>query len=140
MKEIFKKIITDFHEQNLKPLIARDMEIPMDSGKIVSLIGVRRSGKTSILFNTINKLRVKIEQSRILYINFEDDRLFPLELHRLNDLIEAYYELYPAKREEKIYLFFDEIQNVENWEKFIRRIYDTLNAEIFITGSYRLNC
>jgi uncharacterized protein len=135
MKETFKKIITDFHEHDVLPMIPRDIEIPLDSGKIVSLIGVRRSGKTSVLFHIINKLRATIDPARIIYINFEDDRLFPLELHKLNYLVEAYYELHPSKREEKTYLFFDEIQNVENWEKFIRRIYDTLNAEIFITGS-----
>lgn len=135
MKETFKKIITDFHEQALQPRVPRDIEIPLDSGKIVTLIGVRRSGKTSILFHIINRLRADIDPTRLVYINFEDDRLFPLDLPRLNDLLEAYYELHPDKRKQKIYLFFDEIQNIHNWEKFIRRIYDTLDAEIFITGS-----
>ncbi|MBU1171333.1 MAG: ATP-binding protein [Proteobacteria bacterium] len=135
MKAIFKKIITDFQEQQLKPKVSRDMEIPVDSGKIVSLIGVRRSGKTSILFNIVNTLRKTIDPDRIVYINFEDDRLFPLEIGDLNDLVEAYFELHPANRNKKIYLFLDEIQNVDHWEKFVRRIYDTLNAEIFITGS-----
>ena len=50
-------------------------------------------------------------------------------------LYRAYYELYPQKRDEKVYFFFDEIQNVEHWEKFVRRIYDSLNVQIFITGS-----
>ncbi len=135
MKETFKKIITDFHEQTIQARVVRDVEIPLDSGKIVSLIGVRRSGKTSILFHIINSLRATIDPTRIVYINFEDDRLFPLDVHQLNDLLEAYYQLHPAKRKEKIYLFFDEIQNIDNWEKFIRRIYDTLDADIFITGS-----
>ncbi|WP_201338614.1 MULTISPECIES: ATP-binding protein [unclassified Nitratiruptor] len=49
--------------------------------------------------------------------------------------IEAYFELYPHKRDEKIYLFFDEIQEIAYWEKFVRRIHDTLNANIVITGS-----
>ena len=135
MKEIFKKIITDFHEQPTEALIPRDIRIPVDSGKIISLIGVRRSGKTSILYNIIETLQKRIDPAGIVYLNFEDDRLFPLELQNLNEIMESYYELHPEKRAEKIYLFFDEIQNVENWEKFIRRIYDTLNVEIYITGS-----
>lgn len=135
MKDIFKKIITDFHEQHIHPPVSRDIQIPVDSGKIVSLIGVRRSGKTSILFRIITELRKRVDPLRIIYINFEDDRIFPLELADLNDLIEGYFEMYPEKRDEKLYIFFDEIQNVDNWEKFIRRIYDTLHAEIFITGS-----
>ena len=135
MKDLFKRIITDFHEHQLHPTTPRDLEVPLDSGKIVSLIGVRRSGKTSILYHLIQKLRQSIDPIRIVYVNFEDDRLFPLGLKDLDGLIEAYYELFPQKREEKVYFFFDEVQNVSNWEKFIRRIYDTLNIEIFITGS-----
>jgi predicted AAA+ superfamily ATPase len=135
MKDVFKKIITDFHEKKLQSPIPRDVQIPFDTGKIVSLIGVRRSGKTSILYHLIEKLRSTIDPFNIVYINFEDDRLFPLELQHLNDLVEAYYELHPNKRAEKIYLFLDEIQNVPNWELFVRRIYDTLNVDIFITGS-----
>ncbi|MCF8108135.1 MAG: ATP-binding protein [Desulfohalobiaceae bacterium] len=135
MKEVFKKIITDFQEQSIQTRIPRDIEIPLHSGKIVSLIGVRRSGKTTILFHIINRLRTEIDPANIVYINFEDDRLFPLGVHQLDDLVQAYFELHPTKRKERIYLFFDEIQNIDNWEKFIRRIYDTLDAEIFITGS-----
>jgi predicted AAA+ superfamily ATPase len=50
-------------------------------------------------------------KENIIYINFEDDRLYPLELKSLDDLLESYYELYPTKRDEKIYLFFDEINS-----------------------------
>lgn len=135
MKAVFKRIITDFHEQRIQPKVARDIEIPVDSGKIISLIGVRRSGKTSILFNLINTLRETVDPARIVYINFEDDRLFPLALNNLDDLVEAYFELHPSNRDKRLYFFFDEIQNVAHWEKFARRIYDTLNVSLFITGS-----
>jgi len=53
----------------------------------------------------------------------------------LDDLLEGYYELYPSKREEKVYLFLDEVQVVENWEIYVRRIHDSLNVQLFITGS-----
>ena len=135
MRDIFKKIITDFHEKIMPPTLLRDVRIPVNSGKIVSVIGVRRCGKTSLLYHVIEKLRETVSPTDIIYINFEDDRLFPLGLKHLNELMEAYYELYPEKREEKVYVFFDEIQNVEHWEKFVRRIYDSLNVQIFITGS-----
>lgn len=135
MKEIFKRLIVDFLERDIKELSPREITIPLQSKKIVSLIGVRRSGKSSILFNTIKTLRQTIARENIIYINFEDDRLYPLELASLDSLLEAYYELYPIKRDEKVYLFLDEIQAVENWELYVRRIYDTLNLQIFITGS-----
>jgi uncharacterized protein len=135
VKNILKKIITDFQEATFKPTVPRDMQIPLESGKIVSLVGVRRSGKTSLLYQLIDTLRTRVSTANIVYVNFEDDRLFPLELQHLDHLMEAYYELYPRNRDQKVWLFLDEIQNVRNWELFVRRIYDTLNLEIFITGS-----
>lgn len=135
MKALFKKIITDFQESTYKPTVPRDLQIPLESGKIVSLVGVRRSGKTSLLYQLIETLRERVNPANIVYVNFEDDRLFPLELSHLNDLMEACYELYPHNRDQKVWLFLDEVQNVPNWELFVRRIHDTLNLEIFITGS-----
>lgn len=135
MKSLFKRIITDFIEKEMHCLQPRDYAIPTDSKKIISLIGVRRSGKSSILFNIINQLRQALPRENLVYINFEDDRLFPLQLENLDDLLEAYYELYPNKRNERIYLFLDEVQVVENWELYVRRIYDAGNLSLFITGS-----
>ncbi|MEA2050739.1 MAG: ATP-binding protein [Campylobacterota bacterium] len=135
MKDIFKRLITDFIEKPIKGILSRDYNIPLDSKKIVSLIGVRRSGKSSILFDMIDKLRQTIPKENIIYINFEDDRLYPLELSHLDMILESYYEMFPKKADEKVYLFLDEIQAVPNWEIYIRRIYDTLDIQIFITGS-----
>lgn len=135
MKDIFKRLIIDFQERNITGIIEREINIPLNIHKIISLIGVRRCGKTSILYSIIQKLRRDNIPSNIVYINFEDDRIFPLKLKDLNTLIEAYYELFPDKKNEIVYFFFDEIQNIENWEKFIRRIYDNEKCRIFITGS-----
>ena len=135
MKEIFKKLIIDFQERQFSRIVPRNYDIPLDTKKIVSLIGVRRSGKTYILFSLIEKLRKTIELENIIYINFEDDRLYPLELKNLDELMEGFYELYPKKRDEKIYLFLDEVQNIKGWERYVRRVYDTLNIQLFITGS-----
>ncbi len=135
MKELFKKIITDFIEKELKGVMSREYKIPLDSSKIISLIGVRRSGKSSILFDLINRLRASVPRENIIYLNFEDDRLFPLKLGHLDLILEGYFELYPAKRDEKIYLFLDEVQVAQGWELYVRRIYDTLNIAVFVTGS-----
>lgn len=135
MREIFRRIITDFQERAIRTTIKRDILIPLQSDKIISLIGVRRCGKTSILYKMIEELHLVVAPQNIIYINFEDDRLFGAQLSDLDHLIEGYYELYPEKREERVYLFIDEIQNISGWEVFIRRIYDTLNLQITITGS-----
>ncbi|MDD2451116.1 MAG: ATP-binding protein [Sulfurovum sp.] len=135
MKELFQRVIMDFIEKEIRGIFSREYHIPLHSKKIVSLIGVRRSGKSSILFDLIQKLRVDTPRENILYLNFEDDRFFPLRLEHLDAILEGYFELFPAKRDEKIYLFLDEVQVVEGWELYVRRIYDTLNIAIFITGS-----
>ncbi|NTW84456.1 MAG: ATP-binding protein, partial [Chlorobiaceae bacterium] len=65
---------------------------------------------------------------------FEDERL-ELKTEELDLLLQAYQELYPEMLMEGCYFFFDEIQNVAGWDKFVRRIYDSITKNIFITGS-----
>ncbi len=133
MKNIIKNIISDFHKRQNPKYISRKQIIPIDSNKIITIIGARRSGKTYFLYQLMDKLPPTVERSDIIYINFEDERL-SLKAEDLNLILESYYELYPTKKK-PLYFFFDEIQNIQNWEKFVRRIYDTISKNIFITGS-----
>ncbi|MFP4487276.1 MAG: ATP-binding protein [Campylobacterales bacterium] len=135
MKEVFKRLITDFIERDIEKIVPRDLNIPLQSKKIISLIGVRRSGKSTVLFDLVKKLRKTIQRENIIYINLEDDRLYPLDLAKLDLLLLSYYELFPHKKDEKIYLFLDEVQVVENWELYVRRVYDNENIQIYLTGS-----
>ena len=134
-KELLQEIIKDFQDTNWNNVKPRLLEVPINSGKVVTLSGVRRSGKTFILRDIINKLKQKgISPENILYFNFEDERIdnttFELDL-----ILQAYRELYPNKNLKDVYFFFDEIQIIKNWEKFIRRIDSTISSNIFITGS-----
>lgn len=135
MKNLIKRVIVDFQERDLSHVVKRDVDLPTDSKKIVSLIGVRRCGKTYMLFYLINQLRKQIALENLVYINFEDDRLFPLSLKDLDLILESYYEMYPEKRNQLLYLFLDEVQNIDNWELYVRRIHDTENVRLYITGS-----
>lgn len=135
MKEVFKKLIVDFVEKEISGVIERDINIPLVSKKIISIIGARRTGKTFLLYSLINKLRKDNPRDSIVYINFEDDRLFPITLKDLDLFVEAYYELYPKNKNRNVYFIFDEVQNISNWEKFVRRLYDTEKCRIYITGS-----
>lgn len=135
MKDTFKRLIVDFHEREIPVLTPRDIDYPFDSNKIISFIGVRRSGKTSILLHGISALRENIDTTHIVYLNLEDDRLSTATLADLDQILEAYYELYPARRNQKTYWFIDEIQAISGWEKFIRRLHDTEKSQIFISGS-----
>jgi hypothetical protein len=134
-KELLQEIIKDFQDTTWSEVKPRLLEIPLNSGKVVTLSGVRRSGKTFILRDIINKLKKKgISPENILYFNFEDERIdnttFELDL-----ILQAYRELYPNKDLKDVYFFFDEIQIINNWEKFVRRIDSNISSNIFITGS-----
>jgi len=133
-KELFKYLIKEFHERKLPEIYPRALEIP-ETRKIVSLIGARRIGKTSYFFQMIGELEASVGRERILYINFEDERILPLDGKDLNSILEAYYELYPENVDRELYLFFDEVQNVPGWEVFVRRLYDRGDLKIFLTGS-----
>ena len=134
-KKIFKQLIIDNQEKNFDYVFERDIDFPLSTNKIIAFIGVRRCGKTHLMYYTIKRLRKTIPNENIVYLNLEDDRIFPLNLQDLSLFSDAYYELFPEKKSEKVFFFFDEIQVVENWEKYIRRLYDTENCQIFISGS-----
>ncbi len=82
-----------------------------------------------------NLLNKGIERNRLLYINFEDYRLSEINYKEFGELVENYYEMFPENMNKKVWFFFDEIQNVERWEKVIRFLPDRYDAEIFVTGS-----
>lgn len=132
MKEIFQRIIADFHKKGIENYITRDIDIPINTGKIISILGSRRAGKTYLFYQIMEKLSTPIEN--IIYINFEDERL-SVKKEDLQLLIEGYLEMYPDKKFEELHFFFDEIQNIEGWEQFVRRVYDTISNNIYVTGS-----
>lgn len=133
-KEQLKRIIRDFHLNKPFDVKPRTLQPPIDTKKIITLIGVRRCGKTSILYNMLNQLSRDIDKTNIVFFNFEDERL-DLKIDELDLILQSYRELYPNHNLSECYFFFDEIQNISGWEKFIRRIYDTISKNIYITGS-----
>ncbi len=135
MKDTIKQIIIRFQETNFPRTIERNAELPINSNKVISVIGPRRSGKTYLLYDTAKKIIKKgVPKKNILFINFEDERL-QLETKDLDLILQAWRELHNGKDLSNHYFFFDEIQNINGWEKFIRRIYDTETQNIYITGS-----
>ena len=134
-KELFKLAIREFHERGVPSPIQRDLNVPIESRKIITIYGPRRAGKTYYLYQLIHQVKTKVPLEKIVFLNFEDERLLPLNARELATLIEAYYELYPLHKGQKIYFFFDEIQIVDGWESFVRRLHDTQNFQIFLSGS-----
>ncbi len=135
MKNIIKTIIIESQEKKMIEIQSRELDIPIDTKLIISLIGPRRSGKTYLLHSVYQQLiKTGVNRNQLIYINFEDERL-TMQTEDLDLIIQSYLELYPENLLENCYLFFDEIQNIDGWEKFIRRIFDNLCKNIFVTGS-----
>lgn len=137
MIETLKSIILDFQEVELATGVPRHLKIRAVPGKATICIGVRRSGKSTYLYQVIQRLLDDgVPRENILYLNFFDDRLHNLRQVGLGAITEAYYSLYPEKKNtETVYCFFDEIQAVEGWESFVDRLMRTETCEVYITGS-----
>jgi predicted AAA+ superfamily ATPase len=137
-RRILPILLGEFRDKlrHLKDLVVRDAQFPHAPNKIKVAVGMRRTGKTYFLYQQILKLLGEgVSETAILFINFEDDRLLPLHEQKLSNFVDAFYSLYPENHDRKCYLFFDEIQNVNNWSLVIRRLHDTKNIEVYLTGS-----
>lgn len=135
-KETIKYILMQFYERKLPETVPRKLQLPLGTKKVVTLVGIRRVGKTFLLFETMQRLLSQgVDKRQILYLNFEDDRLLPFDVNDFDLILRAHDELFPEVIDKKRYLFFDEAQNAPSWETYIRRLHDTENADIFVTGS-----
>ena len=135
--EILKALILDFHESILDTGTPRLLQIETVPHKTTVLIGVRRSGKSTYLAQRMqNLLDQGVPKSSILYLNFFDDRLHGLTAENIHLVMDAYFAVAPLVIQEAVfYCFFDEIQIVAGWERFIDRLMRTEPCEIVITGS-----
>ena len=131
--EDFKYVLTLWNGHKIPGLIERDIKVDLDSNKIIAIAGSRRSGKTYVMFQCINDLLKKgVKKDNILYINFENERLVGITAINLDDLLIAHRELFNPNG--VIYIFLDEIQIVENWDKWVRKIYDTGKYRVIVAG------
>ena len=103
--------------------------------QIVAITGVRRSGKSTLMKQFIKKkISSGINSALFLYVNFEEPKFSgSLSSEFLQQIYEAYFEI--IKPDEKPWLFLDEVQNVPNWERFVRGLHEKKEANIFISGS-----
>ena len=136
MIETLKKMILEFQSRDLDYISYRTQPFPVLKGKATVITGMRRTGKTSFCFQKIRELyQSGTDKSQILYLNFEDDRILGLKLEQCQTILDAFYSLYPGNRTKECWFFFDEIQNVAGWEHFVRRLLDTTDIHIVLTGS-----
>lgn len=105
--------------------------IELDENANYVLVGMRRAGKSYMLYQYIQTLLAKGHDAQeILFINFEDERISDIKKEELHLIIESYNELFSHEP----FIFLDEIQNVTGWEHFARRLADE-KRRVLITGS-----
>ena len=119
----------------IKREVLENIEAKLDSREIVFISGIRRSGKSSLmaLIATYLLENKDIKRENVLFVNFEDERFVNFTVDDFERLYQSYLEL--ENPSGKKYLFFDEIQNIENWERWVNRLYEFEDVKIFITGS-----
>jgi len=133
----YDRIVVEWMDLRIPPFFPREIQFDpnvMDSF-IVAVIGPRRAGKTYFMYQTISALLENgVKREDILYINLEDDRLFPLGPDAMDGILESFDELYGEH--EVAYLFLDEIQNLTDWQLWLKRVHALRkNIRIVISGS-----
>lgn len=129
-RELLKQIIFDQHEViRGAQIIPRRYMFDPQANYVIT--GLRRAGKSTLLYSVVrNLVQSGVAWERIIYINFEDERLAGFTSTDFQDILFVQSEL----STERGYFFFDEIQTIENWEKFARRLADA-GERVYITGS-----
>ena len=129
-KQILKQILRD-NQQEIERYVVEPRDIKLGDFPCRVLVGVRRAGKSYMLYHVIQQLLAQGHKwDEMLYLSFEDERLENFDTDDFNRLLECHQEMY-GKRP---MLFLDEIQNIDCWHKFARRMADS-QYTIFITGS-----
>ena len=131
-KNIIKEIILSnraFILESVSGIVPRAAAEVAAPGKTVIMHGIRRSGKTFILYDIFRR-----NSDAALYLDFEDDRLTGFTAADFQIVQDAFLELRPETAGGIVYLF-DEIQHVDEWERFCRRVTERENAAVYVTGS-----
>ncbi len=129
-KNTIKFIITE-NQQFISKVKLFKREYSFEKNLNYVLVGLRRAGKSYLLYERMQQLmKDGHSEEEFLYFNFEDDRLIDIQVSDLNTILTSYQEMF----DHKPFIFLDEIQIIDGWEKFARRLADQ-NYHVYITGS-----
>jgi predicted AAA+ superfamily ATPase len=135
MDRIIKTMLQEWKEKELPTILDREISLKdylnLKLNKIIVLTGFRRVGKTYLILGLIKEMLKTKTKEEAVYLNFEDERI-PLRTEFLTGIIPSLKEFYSKKTE---FLFLDEVQNIPEWSKWLRRIHDNEKIRIFVTGS-----
>lgn len=135
-KDVIKSLIAIKQSEIPFDVIERDVKLPINRKKIITVPGVRRCGKSTLMEITINNLvREGVPSKNILWLGFDDERLRMMSSEELDDVIVSYMEMFPDTPMKDVHIFFDEIQLIKDWEYFVLRVYKSYCKNIYICGS-----
>ena len=135
-KDIFKTLIAQKQTEMPFSVIGRDVSLPIDGNEIITIPGVRRCGKSTLMEIAINRLLANgVRKENILWIGFDDERIKYMTAEELDLVLQAYREMYPATELKDVWMFFDELPLVKDWEYFVLRLFKGSCKHIFICGS-----
>ena len=135
-KDIFKTLIAQKQSEMPFSVIDRDVSLPIDGNEIITVPGVRRCGKSTLMEIAINRLLANgVRKENVLWIGFDDERIKYMTAEELDLVLQAYREMYPATELKDVWMFFDELPLVKDWEYFVLRLFKGSCKHIFICGS-----
>jgi len=120
-----KEIIKDLY------VFSRDTTLEPTKDFIISIVGPRRAGKTYSLYDLI-KNKLKLREEDFIFMDFEDAELADMNFNEILDAVNLHEEYYGKK---PAYIFLDEVQNIKNWSKSVRSLFETKKYSIFVSGS-----
>ena len=141
VNSLVQEKILDFERLGIPEVFDRDLHLlpiqkPARNNLAQVIVGTRRCGKTYRLFQEMRDIvAADYDPETILYFNFEDERLKPYSPQLLADVLDTFFALHPSAKEKGCFLFFDEIQEVPDWSLFLRRVIDSNEATVYVTGS-----
>jgi predicted AAA+ superfamily ATPase len=131
-----EKLMAGLEPVSLEGLTPRDVRLPAIRNKVHTVLGMRRVGKTTFLRQVQQAEQQALAPERAVYLSFDDDRLADLPLSQLDALLEEYYRSFPQFRGRAVvWWFFDEIQVVAGWVRFVRRLMDSEKVAVVVSGS-----
>lgn len=136
IKDVLKSLIAIKQSEIPFDVLERDVKLPTGRKKIITVPGVRRCGKSTMMEIAINDLvNGGVPKQNILWLGFDDERLKNMSAEELDQVVVSYMEMYPDIPIKEVHMFFDEIQLVKDWEYFVLRVYKSYCKNIYICGS-----
>ena len=135
MDKLIKTILYEWKDKELPSLLLRKVKLSkflqVNPRKVIAVTGFRRTGKTYLCWQFIKEILKRFNKEEVVYINFEDERI-PLKIEFLTELLPSIKATFDKKLK---VLILDEVHNIPLWSKWLRRVYDNEDTQIFVTGS-----